>query len=582
MRLVLASIALVVAIGWSVGISARDPVTTTATSVTPVADLIHQEASRLVDDGVVRGISVGFLDLEAGDRVVGHFGEPEGGAAYGIASVSKIFVAMVASQLVAEGKLDLETPLADVLPDFSLRRPHPASPPITVRHLLTHTSGLSRDRIAGMQSHCVLDDRYLLSHFAEHHQSLPAGYRHAYSNPGIELLGYALEEVSGQAFTDLVADRILRPMALGSTSYSDDEPLGLPRAPSYMPGSGEPVPEPPIRYTAAGGLTSTADDLLDVVEMLLSDGLSRGTRVLDRDAVEAMFRHQNRDVALDTDVMMGLAWFLEDLPEPYRGRLVHHGGGSIMLNAMTMLAPEYGMAAVVLAATAGSYPAVDGLARQILFAALEARTGEPPRDQLAQDPAPEAWSADRRAEARGRFATASEILEIGDRDGRLVVRTGDAVHLARTFDDASFSYSDAFRLHVRQVGEERILFLTGPAGTQPIGRETSEPLAVPGAWLRAQGEYRLTGTCPEGEVVFYERIRLHVRDNVLRASLHLGPMPASIFGVTAMHNVLIPRGDDVAVMAGFGRYPGEAVYLETAPDGATVVSFAGLRFTASR
>jgi CubicO group peptidase (beta-lactamase class C family) len=130
-----------------------------------VADLIHRSGQALVEDGTVRGLSMGFLDLE-GERVVADFGRSEGGAAYRIASVSKVLVAMAVMQLVEEGRLGLDAPLSAILPDFTVPSRFPESEAITIRHLLTHTSGLSRDRIAGMQSRCPLDDRHLLSYRA--------------------------------------------------------------------------------------------------------------------------------------------------------------------------------------------------------------------------------------------------------------------------------------------------------------------------------------------------------------------------------------------------------------------------------
>ncbi len=128
------------------------------------------------------------------------------------------------------------------------------------------------------------------------------------------------------------------------------------------------------------------------------------------------------------------------------------------------------------------------------------------------------------------------------------------------------------------VGGETILFMTNPAGTMPIGHKLTEYGPVPGAWTSAQGEYRLTGTCPEGETVFYERIQIVVRDGYLRAVLHPGQLPRTLLGVPPMEYVLIPVGDGAATMAGFGRYPGETLYRRTTGPGTEEIVFAGLRF----
>jgi len=542
-----------------------------------VAELIRRSGNALVADETVKGLSIGFLDLD-GERVVADFGVSEGGSAYRIASVSKIFLAMAVMQLVEEGRLRLDAPLSAILPSFTVRSRYPESEPITIRHLLTHTSGLSRDRIAGMQSYCPLDDRHLLSYLAGHYQALPAGYRHSYSNPGFELLGYAVEEASDRPFTDYVRERILEPLDLGSTTYVDQAPTALPRAGTFAPSHDDPVEEMPIRYTAAGGLTSSVPDLLRVLEMLLSGGRYGGRAVLDSASVAAMWSWQNREVALDTDVRLGLAWFLEDLPPPFEGRIVSHGGGSLYSNAMVMLVPEHGLGVVVLAGTAGSYPAVAGLARKVLLHALETKTGQQVEESTVSWPHPVPWSAAESARVHGRFVTATSVLDIDGEGAEPVVRTGGTTLPLRLFEDGSFTYADAFRLHIDSIGDEAILFMTNPAGTMPIGHGLTEYGPVPGAWASAQGEYHLTGTCPEGETVFYERIQVAVRDGYLRVVLHPGHQPRTLLGVPPMAYVLIPVDDQAATMAGFGRYPGETVYRRTTGAGTEEILFAGLRF----
>ncbi len=79
-----------------------------------------------------------------------------------------------------------------------------------------------------------------------------------------------------------------------------------------------------------------------------------------------MFSQQNKDVLIDTDITMGVSVFLEDLPSPFTGKLVYHGGGAIYTNTMLLLAPDYGIGVVVLCNTAGSYQMVEQLARSII------------------------------------------------------------------------------------------------------------------------------------------------------------------------------------------------------------------------
>ncbi|MBK8278399.1 MAG: beta-lactamase family protein [Nitrospira sp.] len=106
--------------------------------------------------------------------------------------------------LVERRLIDLDQPLTTYLPEFSFKTRFPDAPPITIRHLLTHHSGLPRDILRGMWAPhpqpyaTVLDDlrtSYVLS---------PPNQIFSYSNLGMTILGHVIERVSGMTYATYV------------------------------------------------------------------------------------------------------------------------------------------------------------------------------------------------------------------------------------------------------------------------------------------------------------------------------------------------------------------------------------------
>jgi len=192
-----------------------------------------------------------------------------------VGSVSKQFAAVLALQLVHEGKLDLHAPISAYLPDF----PKDKGDIITVHHLLCHSSGLPH--YAGFSRIGVNIWEYGSRHvpvadyvdlIGKLHLEFQPGEKHSYSSMGYIVLGYIIEKVSGRSFTDVMAERIAKPLKLTGTGfhYADritprlargymldwqDGPQGL-----RMAYSNEPYRDQSNKY-CTGGVHSTVADM---------------------------------------------------------------------------------------------------------------------------------------------------------------------------------------------------------------------------------------------------------------------------------------------------------------------------------
>jgi len=212
---------------------------------------------------------------------------------YDLASLTKVVATTtMAMILVDEGRLDLDRPVQDFLPDFQ----GPGKDAVTVRHLLTHSSGLEATaplykEIQGRKAYVERIQAMDLAY--------PPGSRSVYSDLGIILLGEILERIAGQPFEAFVRERVLDPLGMHDTLFRP--PAGLrPRiAPTEVdPWRGRLVHgevHDENAFAMGGvaphaGLFSTAGDLARFAQMLLNGGVLGGRRVVSRETVELFTR----------------------------------------------------------------------------------------------------------------------------------------------------------------------------------------------------------------------------------------------------------------------------------------------------
>lgn len=226
-------------------------------------------------------------------------------AVFSIASMTKPVAAVAALILCDEGKLTLDEPIAKHLPEFS-RGP---SAKITLRHLLTHTSGLSGNQ----QNVGTLAET--VQAIAKRPLLFEPGADWVYS-PGISVAGRLVEVVSGQPFEIFLAERILQPLGMHETTFtlSAEQEARLAQLHKqtgkslevtdnwFLGGPDKRTPNP------SGGLFSTAADMVRFWQMLLNGGEWDGVRILREETVREMISPQVGDIK--TGFVPGMTWGL--------------------------------------------------------------------------------------------------------------------------------------------------------------------------------------------------------------------------------------------------------------------------------
>lgn len=254
-----------------------------------------------------------------------------------IGSVTKQFTSMLVMQLVQEGKLKTDDSICQHV------APCPDTwKPITIHHLLTHTSGIPSytnqpDFRKTMMVPTSTDE--LISKFRDLPLEFPPGSQFKYNNSGYFLLGVIIEKLAGSKYEEVLRRRILTPLGMNDTGYDWPRTI-LPRRASGYAGRGRTLANAPAvdmqQPFSAGALYSTTEDLLKWDQALYGDTL------LPEAARKTMFTPFKDNYAYGWGVR-------PPSPETF-GRLhVSHGGGINGFSAMIVRLPEDRVTAIVLA-----------------------------------------------------------------------------------------------------------------------------------------------------------------------------------------------------------------------------------------
>ena len=200
-----------------------------------------------------------------GTLIAGSKRPPDADSAFRIASMTKSFTAAAVLQLRDEGRLALDEPVATYVPDLAgMRGPTRDSPPVTVRHLLTHTAGFATDDPWGDRMQGLDLDAFARVLRAGPTFAFAPGTRFEYSNLGYGILGRVITNVAGREYRDVVVDRLLRPLGMTSSGFDAADVPAERLATGHVKRDGAWVDEPLDSYgalAAMGGLFSTVHDL---------------------------------------------------------------------------------------------------------------------------------------------------------------------------------------------------------------------------------------------------------------------------------------------------------------------------------
>ena len=263
-------------------------------------------------------------------------------AIFWIASMSKPITATAFMILVDEGKVSIDDPVEKYLPEFKgqqvaagpdAKNPTLKTPvhPITIRNILSHTSGLPFKSPIEVPTLDLLPLATRVKSYAALPLMFEPDSKYQYANAGINTAGRIIEVVSGMSYERFLQEKLFTPLGMKDTTFTPNAAQIARIAKSYKPNAAKndleettigqlkyPLDDPSRQPMPAGGLFSTAADLARFCRMILRGGELDGKRYLSEKALRVMTTKQTGDLPNG----YGLGWATDKNPDGPFG----HGG----------------------------------------------------------------------------------------------------------------------------------------------------------------------------------------------------------------------------------------------------------------
>jgi CubicO group peptidase (beta-lactamase class C family) len=285
-------------------------------------------------------------------------------ALFRIASMTKSFTAMAILKLRAEGKLQLDDPVEKYVPELKNQKLTEDAPPITIRHLLTHSAGFPEDNPWGDRQLAMSNPSFMKLVHNGVSLSNSSGSAFEYSNLGFALLGMVINRVSGMPYQDYIAENIWQPLGMKQIAwdYNKIPPTAL--ALGYRWVDGHWQQEKMLgdgAFGAMGGIFSSLEAFSHYVALFQEawparDGVETGP--ISRSALREMqqawrFNQLNNDLRFLNEGSSapveaygyGLRWIQDTHKRTYVG----HSGGLPGFGSNWFIMPDYGIGVIFFA-----------------------------------------------------------------------------------------------------------------------------------------------------------------------------------------------------------------------------------------
>ncbi len=241
-----------------------------------------------------------------------------------VQSVTKPFVSLAAGRLRTEGKLkSLDLKIGEILPELA----KDPKAPVTLRHLLSHSSGIRDARDSkGRTLNEFMDTKDVLEYVSKLPIEAPPGQEYKYSNVGVALTSLALERIAGEPLHLYLRRTLLRAMGIQSDEWRLDK---RGRSPFYF------------------GLSINAEDLAKIGQLIINDGQWQGKQLLSPEWIKL----STQEPGNTTNPRLGLIWFFQasTTPGAKPAMIQHTGDGGNYL----LIFPKYNLVAVRLRPNSG-------------------------------------------------------------------------------------------------------------------------------------------------------------------------------------------------------------------------------------
>jgi CubicO group peptidase (beta-lactamase class C family) len=256
-----------------------------------------------------------------------------------IASATKTFTALAVMQLQEKGLLDINKSLKKYLPQFNPFTRGENLDDLTIKSVITHSSGIQTDVLKNTDSG---SGKYtdVLGYINESYLLYPPGLVESYSSAGYNILGHLVKQVSGQDYPDYIHKNILMPLGMSNSGFLADSLKGRTRVYS----GGEVLHDYGFRDIASGGIYTSINDFIKYAKELMHAYNGINSSLISTPAIKEMFTLQTGNVMIESN-KKGLGWYMFKNDSVFA---VSHSGDAVTGHAEICLIPAKNTAAIIL------------------------------------------------------------------------------------------------------------------------------------------------------------------------------------------------------------------------------------------
>lgn len=295
-------------------------------------NIVGLSAAIIVNDSVVWSNGFGYADKLNKVPMTAN-------TVVNMGSITKTFTSLSVMQLQQRGSLNINDPLNSYLNDFRPKTKNIDIKDITIRSVLTHTSGIQPDiwKNSDLRSGKYTD---VLGYINNTYITYPPGMVGLYSNAGYNILGTLVKAVSKQDYADYVHQNIFAPLGMSRSGFAMDR-LQY-RSKIYL--GGNEVEEYELRDIASGGIYTNINDFSKYAIELMKDYNGESSSIIDSPTIHEMFSLQNQNVPIESN-KKGLGWFMFKNDSNFA---VYHAGSAGFAQAKLLLIPKSKFAVIVM------------------------------------------------------------------------------------------------------------------------------------------------------------------------------------------------------------------------------------------
>jgi CubicO group peptidase (beta-lactamase class C family) len=356
-------------------------------------------------DRVVYQKGIGIANIETGQAVSADM-------LFRVGSVTKMFTTAALVSYAEDGALKVHDPIGKYASGLNGKLSK-----LTAHQLMSHTAGM-RDEAPAFGSHDESALAATVKAWSDDYFFTEPGRIMSYSNPGLTLAGYLLEQVARRPYADVIDERLFKPLGMARTTFRPTVAMTWPMAQGHnAAGQAAPTVVRPFAdnagYWPAGFMFSSAGDLARFTIAFMNDGVIGGRAVLKASTIRTLSQGYV-DIPSNPE---GARYSYGLTTSTHRGvRMVEHGGAIDGFGASVRMLPDSKGAVIILVnKSGGGLPKTSERALELL-ATLQPAAPRPT--------APIATDAGELAKYAGVYANGSQQLALQVRDGKLMFRRG--------------------------------------------------------------------------------------------------------------------------------------------------------------